>query len=87
MKTIAVPIGRFLVHNNGVELALMGGPYQTQAEFEKAIVLILKEDNNFDLESDTLHILSVNENGMFFSEFSGGFMDKMRERAGVGPRP
>lgn len=77
-----IPVGRYLVHNCGVELEIVGGVYLTQKAFEIGLVKFLKSDGfGFD---DTMHILSIDRRGgMGFTEFSNQFMNKMRRRAGL----
>lgn len=76
-KTVAIKSGRYLVHNDGIELDVIGGPYETQKTFEDAIVGFIPKMR----EEDVLHIMSVTGKGVSFSEFSNGFMDEMQERA------
>ncbi|MEK7232297.1 MAG: hypothetical protein AAB268_00655 [Elusimicrobiota bacterium] len=73
-------VGRWLVHNTGVELSVIGGPYRNQKQFMAGLTAFLRSEN-FN-EDDTIHILTFNPKGPEFSEFSGWFMESAKQLAG-----
>ena len=81
-KETPIVMGRYLVHNSGIELELVGGPYPNDKEFQKAIVATIVDHG--DKEEDIYHMLIIDKGGISFSEFSNGFMEGMRERANQG---
>lgn len=66
--------GRWLIHNSGVELDVVGGPYENQADFADALIEKLADAG----DEDTFHIMTFSPSGPEFSEFSGRFMDAAR---------
>ncbi len=76
-------VGRWLVHNTGVELSVVGGPYRNQKQFLAGLDAFLRSED-FG-EGDTIHILTFNPKGPEFSEFSSWFMEAAKRRSCGGP--
>jgi hypothetical protein len=77
-KVTQIKRGRYLIHNTGTELMLVGGPYLTQERFGGDLVAYVREYKDQD---DTMHIMTVGAKGIGFSEFSGRFMEAVETLA------
>lgn len=66
--------GRYLVHNTGTELFLVGGPYSKRKKLGAALVEFLRQ-KDFDVD-DAMHVMHIGRTGdICFSGISNRFIE------------
>lgn len=72
----------FLCKNSGgIECEVIGGPFQSTNETDQALLAYLIS-TDYDEQDDVMFLLEIQANNPKFHSYSGGFMDRMRKKAG-----
>ena len=68
----------YLVHNQGaVSLNIVDGPFTSSTALERAMIRFAASDN-YDMEEDTLHTLTLTDGKPSLSDFCGGYCENIR---------